>query len=252
MTDDERTQLGKRVAANAQAVVASEQRRELETAGEILRSVRQAALKATGLSGEELDAMAAMAAEEPVHAGPDARTIARGRLRRAGAPRRHIEHVVDQEPDECDALRAVRAFMGDPKAWCLVLSGGVGTQKTGSCCWALKHEEGGMFVEADELLAIALEDKPRYLRLKRAHLVVLDDLGCELRDPKGYWIKTFTTLMNGWYSACARVLITCNVSSDFFKQRIEDGGYGERVADRIREHGRFVEIAGESVRRRLP
>ncbi len=49
---------------------------------------------------------------------------------------------------------AVRELMADPKLSLLVLSGGVGTRKSGLACWALSQREGGIYVQADELLPI--------------------------------------------------------------------------------------------------
>jgi hypothetical protein len=217
--------------------------------GDVLADIEAAATRATGLSRDELLAKAGeLEPSQPGYVQPSWRTIARGRLRRAGVPELHIEHVIDQDPIDCEALSATRELARDPALGFLVLSGGVGTRKTGSACWLLSREEGGLFVEADELLAIALEDKTRYLRLKRAKLVVLDDLGTEVRDEKGYWMRTFNSLFNTWYASKAKVAVTCNVSPAAFKKPAGEGGYGARVADRIRERGRFYVIGGESCR----
>jgi DNA replication protein DnaC len=104
--------------------------------------------------------------------------------------------------------------------------------------------ERGEYVEAADLIAVAIEDKARYLKLRKASLVVLDELGTETADDKGYWQRTFNTLWNGWYAGCAKVIVTCNLSVEQFSTL-----YSERARDRLKERGRFLYIGGESLRR---
>lgn len=214
-----------------------------------LSELFSAAEKATGLTREQLLAAAGELVDPEPRSErlPDAHTVARRRMETA-APKvngescieRHIRAVADRDPVRCDALEAVAAFLVAPES-VLVLSGGVGTQKTGSACWALSQAPG-QFVDAGDLLAIGIEDKARYLKLRQAKLVVVDDLGYEI-DDTGKWKRAFTSLLNGWYASCAKVIMTCNLRKDEFKT-----AYGERVVDRLRECGRWVTVGGESVR----
>ncbi len=242
--------LQQRAAANARRIRDDEYARHARETVELGDHWLAAAERATGLSRQELAALAeALPPPETfVDRRPTARQLARRWMVNAGAPELHIQNVWDQDAIHCDALFAVRELMADPKLSLLVLSGGVGTRKSGSACWALSQREGGIYVQADELLPIAFEDKPRYLLLKRAPVVIVDDLGTEGPDDKGYWHRTFNTLVNAWYAGCRKVVFTCNMTKQQFKLPPDKGGYGERVVDRIRECGRWISLGGESVR----
>lgn len=212
-----------------------------------LTPIYESAMRATGMS---LDELKAAAANDNDHAEPfarpviDVRRVARQRMKRAGVLEGHIQTVGDRDPIGCDALTAVRELLARPSGGIVVLAGGLGTRKTGSACWLLGQVEDGMYTKASHLLSIAMKDHETHLRLSRARAVVLDDLGIEVLDREGYWLATFTSLFDDWcYSQCWAVL-TCNLTVDQFRQR-----YGERVVDRIRERGDFVLIGGESVRK---
>lgn len=224
-----------------------------KSVAEFMADVRAAALRMTGLSPEELDRrVAEVDAERAAERASyhtvtiDARRQARRRMRAAGVLEGHIEALADRDPINCPALRAVRALHEMPKGGLLVLSGGIGTRKTGSACWLLGQCEGGLYVKANQLLSIALSDNAQFLKLSHAPAIVLDDLGTEVHDNvnKGYFAQTITSLVDDWSYSKGRAVMTCNLDPAAFKQR-----YGERVADRIRERGRFVRIAGESVRK---
>jgi hypothetical protein len=211
------------------------------------------AVRATGLSRENLQAAITAAGPPPeyTHPGVDVRARARRRGVVAGVPELHLRNLVDRDPMPGQAWVAVREFLADDRLGFLVLSGGKGTHKTGSACWMLTQVEGGNFVEAPDLLAVAIEDKARYLRLRVSRYVVLDDLGTEIRDGKGLFQGVLNTLWNGWYAGCAKVITTCNLTAEEFRRPPEKGGYGERIYDRLRERGRWICIGGES-RRRAP
>jgi hypothetical protein len=220
---------------------------ELATCSDPVEFIMRQAQEATGLSREELMRLAeeeARKPREPLVPPMTAAERARRCMLSSGVPGLYVQCVADAEPIAYDALKAVQAFAADDSLGVLVVSGGVGTYKTGSACWLLGQHEGE-YVEAPDLLAIAIEDKPRYLRLRRARFAVLDDLGTEIQDAGGWWLKTFNTLFNGWYSGLSKVVITCNLTPEQFK-----GAYGERIVDRIRERGRWVDIGGESGRKR--
>jgi DNA replication protein DnaC len=209
--------------------------------------IQRAAMAATGMTKAELLAEAEKLPPPPVfHEVPVNRV--RRRMEAAGVPEIHIRHLADEPPRPCRALERVQHLCSDPNENILVLSGGTGTMKTGSACQLLGTVDRGVFVVADELLAIAFEDKARLLELKRARAVVLDDLGREIIDDKGYWMRTFTSLMDAWYGSCAKVIITTNVEREPFLQQ-----YDERALDRIRESGarQFVTLGGDSVRSQL-
>jgi DNA replication protein DnaC len=101
-----------------------------------------------------------------------------------------------------------------------------------------------MFIEADDVIRTSIEDKPRWEAILAAPLVVFDDLGTERRDDKAVFLSAFSRLLNTAYSQRRRLLITCNITPQVFKQV-----YGERELDRLREAGKWSTIGGESVRR---
>lgn len=236
----------KQATENARRIREEIAQESANTVREAMDTVIRIASEATGMTREQLLEQAAQLPEpepiEPVALDPMA--LYARRMKAAGVPPLHVRHLTE-ERQECEAVGEVRVLSAKHGGAILVLSGGVGTRKTGSACLLLATDEGGVFVEASSILAIAIEDKKQYLRIKQARLVVLDDLGTEIPDEKGYWLKEFNTLMNAWYANEAKVVITCNLTVEQFKQR-----YGERVVDRIRECGRFVEIGGASVRGR--
>lgn len=235
-------ELRKRAAENTRAVRAAADVADKTETNAVLETIQRMAERATGLTRDELLASADAYTEPgPVVRVIDPRKEQRRLMTRANAPERHIQNVADSGPVECDALDAVREFMASDR-YILALSGGIGTRKTGSACWALGQREGGVFVKAKHLSHIAIEDKAMYLRLSRSKLVVLDELGLERADEKGYWLSTFVDLFDDWYANCAKVIITGNITREQFK------AYDERVYDRLREVGTWQKVAGESMR----
>ncbi len=164
-----------------------------------------------------------------------------------GVPEIHLDAVYDRDPIPCDALKNVQAFLGSRQTL-LVLSGGVGIRKTGSACYALVQKPG-VFVTADDLgrLAAAKDDESRegWQRAKRAQVLVVDDLGGEYLDDKGWFFRVLNGLIDHRYGARLKTIVTTNVDSPTFKQL-----YGDRIVDRLREAGRWVTLGGESIRRR--
>lgn len=224
---------------------------------ETMQTLKQRAANELGVTVEEAERLGEQLLSEPDPQMSPARRM----MLSAGGKRieRHIRNVGDRAPDECEALTAVREFLADDKLWCLVLAGGKGTRKTGSACWALSRVEGGAFFEAPDLLEIAINDKPFMARIVKAPLVVIDDLGTERQDDKGVWLGTFQDMWNKLYAAAAKVIVTGNLyPQDVYdkqdtKKLLWPGFtriYGERVADRFREGGRWRVIGGESVRRK--
>jgi DNA replication protein DnaC len=163
-----------------------------------------------------------------------------------GIPEIHLRHVFDREPTECPALTEVQKFMDADQGTFLVLSGTVGTYKSGSAAWALtKHP--GVYVRAAKLGTLALEkgdegaDRYHYVRV--APLLVLDDLGGEYLSDRGWFERVLTSLCDERYGSMLKTVITTNLDGEAFKK-----AYGERVADRIRESNGWYEVPGGSRR----
>lgn len=222
-------------------IAEAEAAREAVGANDTVDVIMQAAIRATGMTREQILAGAPQPLALPAPTADRDTVVARG------VPELHIRHVYDNAPAPCDALDAVRDFISGPQTL-LVLSGGVGTRKSGSACWALS-QRAGRYVTADDLSRLAAakdeEGVVAYRKAKKAQLLVVDDLGGEYLDEKGWFARVFNSLIDHRYSACLKTIITTNLDPAKFK-----ANYGERVADRIRESGRFLEVGGQSVRRK--
>lgn len=209
------------------------------------RDIVAAACRATGLSEEELrrraEDMKLELPETPV-VRPTRDVVAA-----RGVPERHLSAVYDEEPLDCDAMRYVRKVLAG-EARILVLSGGVGLRKTGSACWALT-QKSGVFVTALQLVeqsyTKSAEDVAGWRRIRAAQVLVIDDLGGEYQDEKGWSKRTVNGIIDYRYSNELDTVITTNLDKDTFRS-----DYGDRVADRINEVGRFVQLGGASMRRR--
>ncbi len=223
--------------------------------GKALQQLRELACKRTGMTMEQLlEAEAAVShPREFVPLTPSPKQVARGRLKDALVPEKYIRSVVDADPLNCFAMGKVRGFL-DSKLGFLMLSGGKGTYKSGSTCWALGQVDGGAYVEAMDLVDVSLNHPVRWKRLLEAPMVVLDDLGVELRKggATDVFMGAFHKLYNGAYSGCRRLLLTSNITKAQFRaEPTEGGGYGERAADRFREVGDWWDVPGESVRQSM-
>lgn len=202
-----------------------------------------AACKATGMNEFELRAKAA----EIGHEYPEPPTqVERDTVAARGVPEIHIRAVYDEPPVECEALMAVREFVKGKKTT-LILAGGVGLRKTGSACWALTQKPG-VFVTADEALRLStsriVEDIEAWRRARNAQVLVVDDMGGEYSDDKGWSVKVFNGLLDHRYSSGLKTIATTNLQRERFA-----ADYGERITDRIRETGRWLTLGGQSVRR---
>lgn len=241
MTDEEREQAQAAIEQRKRQIANDEAARDALSTKSLLEQVAEAAEQATGMTREQLLAM------QVEHLG-DAVTQLRApreAVLARGVPELHVRHVYDKAPMPCDALEYVEGFLLSATTL-LVLSGGVGTRKTGSACWALTQKPG-RYVTADDLGRLAAardeEGQVEYRRTKKAQLLVIDDLGGEFLDDKGWFFRVFNGLIDLRYSQCLKTIITTNLDPKQFS-----ANYGQRVADRIREQGDFVEVGGESVR----
>lgn len=207
------------------------------------RAMIAAACKATGMTEDELRAKAEQMGTE--YPQPEQR-LDRETVVARGVPEIHIRAVFDREPIECEALDAIRGFLAGDKTT-LVLAGGVGVRKTGSACWALT-QRAGVFVTADECVRLAAsrlpDDIEAWRRARNAQVLVIDDLGGEYNDDKGWSVKVFNGLLDHRYASGLKTIITTNLKRDRFK-----ADYGERIADRIAGAGRYLTLGGQSARR---
>ncbi|MBN2573564.1 MAG: ATP-binding protein [Deltaproteobacteria bacterium] len=181
---------------------------------------------------------------------------------RLGLPSRAVELALAGDLQETVALAAVRGA-----ADMLVLSGGVGTGKTvAAVAWLAEYirdpaqwsafgddyqsapyYRGGSLVwtTAADLARMDHYSQEAFDRVAKARRLVVDDLGAEYSDGKGFFGSLLDELVDARYSGLRPTVITTNLDAPAFAAR-----YGARVVDRVREAGRFVGCGSESLRKR--
>lgn len=208
------------------------------------------AVKQTGMTREEIIAL--WGKEPPAAPAPRPafdREQAIARARAAHMPDLYRQAVIERDPRPCHALEKVRTFLAG-RARLLMLSGGPGTLKSGSACWAIGQVDGARYVDAIELVDVHLRDPERWSSLLGGHLVVLDDLGREdQRDgQRGLFLTAWTKLVINAYTKAKRLVVTSNLRWEHFSRYEDDGGYGVLTADRWKESGLWIDVPGESQR----
>lgn len=166
-------------------------------------------------------------------------------LAEQGLPQKDILRILGGGCKDTAALTVARQF-ADSAHRILVLSGGPGCGKTFAAGWLVAQQErfpGARFLDVSRLLRMNRYSEAAMTELERCSLLAIDDLGSEYVDAKGAWLSLLDGLVNARYAADLRTVITTNVPAARFKEQ-----YGERIADRIREVGRFVGVDGESLR----
>jgi hypothetical protein len=81
-------------------------------------------------------------------------------------------------------------------------------------------------------------------RLLKCRRLVLDDLGTEYMDEKGNFMAVLDEVIADRYANERPTLITTNLTVEEFRDR-----YKNRIADRIRDNGKFLSVVGDSRRR---
>jgi DNA replication protein DnaC len=202
-----------------------------------------------------------------------ARLAVEERRRRLGLPsftHRHLE-----KPDDTEAVRIVRRLREVPELLWLILAGPPGVGKSiagavwldgretrrkfapdtwsddGQGVWT-EIDLSSRFIAAMELPRHGLygEDGKFWDGLKDVDRLVIDDLGTEPLDGKGYALANLGDLLSQRHAWQRKTLITTNLSLEAFRERYlaHDGG---RLYDRLREAGLFYECSGASMRRPL-
>ncbi len=174
----------------------------------------------------------------------------------SGVPARFVE-IVEAGIGQTEATEAAWQVI-DGVA---VLSGDPGCGKTvAACAWlrdlivrpgavvALEGYRGRqpLFVTSARLSRWDRYDNEQMNRLLKADRLVIDDVGSEFADVKGNFNAILDELVSDRHGNRRPLIITTNLDGDAFKAR-----YDERIADRIREVGRFVSIKAPSMRKRL-
>lgn len=102
-----------------------------------------------------------------------------------------------------------------------------------------------LFVTSHRLARWDRYDNDEMRKLLRADRLVIDDLGGEYADQKGNFAALIDEIVLERHGQRRPLVMTTNLDAALFKER-----YEERVADRIRESGRFVSLAAGSMRKR--
>lgn len=175
----------------------------------------------------------------------EARRALRSTLVGSGVPERVLCAVFDQAPLETEAVRLLReALVRKPAPIFVVLSGGVGCGKSCAAASWLAGTGGGDWVSAADLATLSPYEATGRERLRGARLV-LDDLGTEYVDGKGFMAALLDGVVDHRYANLLPTVVTTNLGPGDFRDR-----YGPRVADRLREAGAFIVVGGKSLRRR--
>lgn len=170
----------------------------------------------------------------------------RSRLLRSGVPEEHWGALA--APSAGPAIDAARSFLAaPPKARLLVLAGTAGQGKSFALAWAV-HEKGGQFVNLNELATASSFDEVFWDRLEAAPVLALDELGGE-KMHDAFEARLYG-LLNARYQRNRKTLIATNLLAADFRTRYLANGL-ERLADRLRTAGQWVNLSGPSMRRPL-
>lgn len=167
--------------------------------------------------------------------------------------------------DQDKEVDIIKSFPNSDKR-ILVISGNVGTGKThlvkelkkqygnyrSRDIFDLTYYESAIFIKSDLLYYIFMEanfpamefrEITYSLRdLKRCKCLIVDDLGSEVEDKKGYFRLGFKELVE---ECKGKIAITTNLN---YKGLIEK--YGEKIYSRLCENMQWLNLAGKDYRRK--
>lgn len=141
------------------------------------------------------------------------------------------------------ALTHAEGFAADlPRRSTMLLYGGVGTGKSTAAAW-LAWERGGhepVWIRASELERRGRYDHPFQSWIFGASMLVVDDLGIETLDGKGYFCSLLDELVDTYHADMRTLVLTSNLRAQRatpedvpqFRER-----YGERVWSRLQGSG---------------
>ena len=168
----------------------------------------------------------------------------------SGVPRRVRDllasDAIEATPTLARVQEWVKGLAVDPSQWCLVLSGHKGSGKSVAAGWWLKHAGVGGVRRWHTAPELSLLDWYDGAFTKVAELdgpLVIDDLGSEFSDGKGFFQQRLDALIDARYREYRPTLITTNIAAKELGAR-----YGERVVDRMREGGTIFETRATSMR----
>lgn len=126
----------------------------------------------------------------------------------------------------------------------VIVSGTKGCGKTVAAArWAIDRRVRARFVRAATFAASSRYNEEQRADWMNAPALVLDDLGAEYLDAKGSFLVDLDELIDVYYGNERPLIITTNATEEEIKTR-----YKERIADRLRECGRFISVSDKSLR----
>jgi DNA replication protein DnaC len=169
----------------------------------------------------------------------------RTRLESSGIPERKRQYLADYA--ETRALQAALSLDGCNGKTVLLIGGAPGVGKTVAACIAAWRTPGSVrFVTAVDLVRHGAFDPEFWDDLSACAALVVDDLGSEPLDERGWALASILDLLSKRYDSQQKTWITLNLPIEKFFARY--GRDGERLRDRLRECGRYVEVKGPSMR----
>jgi DNA replication protein DnaC len=169
----------------------------------------------------------------------------RARLESSGIPERKRQYLI--EHTETRALQAALSLDGCNGKTVLLIGGAPGVGKTVGACIAAWRTPGSVrFVTAVDLVRHGAFDPEFWGDLSACAALVVDDLGSEPLDERGWALASILDLLSKRYDSQQKTWITLNLPIEKFFARY--GRDGERLRDRLRECGRYVEVKGPSMR----
>lgn len=173
-------------------------------------------------------------------------------MARTGVPKKErVRYCAGKIDPSTEAMRWARRFVDqldkdEPKSM-LVLSGVPGCGKTTAASWVImeRGDARSVFMDVSKLTRWERFKESAMDRLETASILCIDDMGSEFMDEKGAFRSLLDGIINARYNECLPTVLTTNLRSPTFAER-----YGSRLADRLRESGRFVELESASMRGR--
>lgn len=177
--------------------------------------------------------------------------ITRLEAERRGVPVAHLDRLYQpgaleaNELEDSRALRGAARWHASPSLWCLVLWGRAGRGKSLAASWvATRYGRPATWTSAEDYVQAMRGDRYAARRCVESTVLVIDDLGDEYLDAKGFAAHAVSRLISERWDRKLRTVVTTNLepgASD--PDRDLHRRYGDRVARRLNE-GAILECTG--------
>jgi DNA replication protein DnaC len=169
--------------------------------------------------------------------------------KRQGIPA-ELWDAFDRYGGEAEACKLVDSFLESDERF-ILLAGEAGLAKTYAACRALAMH-GGRYIRAyDVAQAWGDEDEGWLCDLRLASLVVMDEIGREPLDEKGWAYGKIYDLLDRRQANLRKTILVTNLGLDAFKARYCPDGRRDPLYDRIANRGVVpTPLTGSSLRRR--